>query len=116
MITAVPSKSQCLKTLRRAFGPRVRFARFGADGLAVVNHSSTGEEFHVAEVEPRTPEAAAQVHWYALVASFQAHGYRVVLREGQLYAVPFERLPGESIADAVKRDRERERAERLGEA
>lgn len=76
-----PSKSECLRMLRAAFGPRTRFASFG-DGLAVVAYTDEGHEFHVAEIEPKVNGQGQRgrddlLPWYATIAAFHAQGFRL---------------------------------------
>jgi hypothetical protein len=75
----IPSKTRCAKIMRQFFQePRLHFARFGNDGLAVVSFMGTSQ-FHVVEIEPKHAEARELLHWYALVATFNAAGFDVVV-------------------------------------
>lgn len=76
-----PSKSECQRMLRAAFGPRTRFARMG-DGLAVVAYTEDGDEYHLAEITPKVNGQGERgldelLPWYATLAAFRAHGFRI---------------------------------------
>lgn len=76
----VPSKSKCAKMLRRFFAePRIHFARFGDGGLAVVSYMGQSE-FHAVTIEPKKPEARERIHWYAMIAAFNAAGFKVEIK------------------------------------
>lgn len=94
-----PSKSECLRLLRAAFGPRTRFAPFG-DGLAVVAYTDEGHEFHVAEITPKVNGAGksgdpALLPWYATLAAFRAQGFKLDKGPKGWEVVPVDEKPAQ---------------------